>query len=191
MRKAIFYFPKIEGGKHVTWSIFKWDEKTTQLLKIIIFYFHRTISAPYASKITHPQVIPATQATRITPLDLVEEAPFIRYQQVLSSRSSYLWPNIFHQVVLNRGHGFSKRFIPAGVYNSTHTNQPLAPPGLQDREVPTKKIDSRPLTRRTLSMRQPKTGTPRQQGVGHLLAAPVSLSEIQIRVRPSLNPGRP
>src|SRR5664279_421057 len=29
-----------------------------------------------------------------------------------------------HQVVHNRGHGFSKRFNPAGVYNFTHTYRP-------------------------------------------------------------------
>ena len=34
-----------------------------------------------------------------------------------------------HQVVHNRGHGFSKRFIPAGVYNflPTRANRLLMP----------------------------------------------------------------
>ena len=66
-----------------------------------------------------------------------------RCQQVLNSRSGCLLSHYFHQVVHIRGHIFSKRFIPAGVYSSTRTNQLLAPPGSRNREVPTKRIDSR------------------------------------------------
>jgi hypothetical protein len=34
--------------------------------------------------------------------------------------SSCLWSSICLQVIHNRGHGFSKRFNPAGVHNFTH-----------------------------------------------------------------------
>ena len=44
---------------------------------------------------------------------------FFEYVQVVC-----LWSNIKTQVVLNRGHGYSNRFIPAGVYNLVHTCQP-------------------------------------------------------------------
>ena len=80
---------------------------------------------------------------------------------LLSPSRPYPWTCLFEKVYPCRG-------VQLHTYQSTFRT-----PGLQNREVPMKRIDSRPFTRRTLSMRQPKTGTPRQQGVGHLLAAPV------------------
>jgi hypothetical protein len=40
---------------------------------------------------------------------------------VLRLGLSCLWSSIYLQVVHNRGHGFSKRFNPAGVHNFAHT----------------------------------------------------------------------
>jgi hypothetical protein len=42
--------------------------------------------------------------------------------------SSFLWSSIYLQVIHNRGHGFSKRFNPAGVHNFTHTWRPSPGP---------------------------------------------------------------
>ena len=138
-----------------------------------------------------PQVILVPFVPRITPLDIFEEAPFTRCQQVLISRSGYLWPHYFHQVVHIRGHGFSKRFIPAEVYSSTRTNQLLAPPGRE-----TEKYRQRGLIQGHSFVAPYPWDSPKQ---GHLSNRELatswrhlfSLSEIWIRVRPSVNLGRP
>ena len=75
LRKATFLFPKLREEEARILDIFKWDEKTFHLLKIIIFLVHQIISAPRASKITISSIT-VPQVTRITPLDPVEEASF-------------------------------------------------------------------------------------------------------------------
>ena len=104
-------------------DVFKWDEMTAQLLKIIIFLVHQNISAPRASKITHLQVIPATYATRITPLDLVEEAPFNRYQQVLKLSFKLSMTSTFTKLSLTVDTAFRKDLSLQGVH-FTHTYHP-------------------------------------------------------------------
>ena len=89
LQKAIFHFSEIKGGKHVSWNVFKRDEKATQLLKSTSF--HSTESFQHlVLQISPSQVIPEPHVPRITPLDLVEDAPFIRYQQVFTLHSSCL-----------------------------------------------------------------------------------------------------
>ena len=127
LRKAIFHFLKLreKSTYHGAFS--------NEMIKLLNYWISssfrtiKTFPALRAFKITHLKWF-TSHVPRVTPLELFEETPFICCQQVLSSRSSYLWPHYFHQAIRIRGHGFSKRFIPAGVYSSTHTNQPLAPP---------------------------------------------------------------
>ena len=96
-----------------------------------------------------------------------------------------------HQVVLNRGHGFSKRFIPAGGYTlPTRTNRLFMPPVVAlFREVPAECelaetfTLSNPILESTQNRATPSTCSwPPPDGT-------CSCERVQIRVRPSLGPG--
>ena len=69
LQKAIFHFSETEGGKHVTWNVFKRDEKATQLLSTSSFC--STNSSQHLVLQRSP-----TSNHKVTPLDIVEEASF-------------------------------------------------------------------------------------------------------------------
>ena len=112
MRKASFPLLNKREKKFNYSEPFKRDKRATSLaLLIIILYPPIFIISNY-----YPRITPSTPEEGIRKHTLF--AKFYDQVKVVYDH------RIHSQVVRNRGHGFSKRFNPAGVHNFTHMYQP-------------------------------------------------------------------